>query len=96
MTTTRNDLIGLTDLASALIRDEVRVGFRRELLERAVYDSIVKMGANINDVSAATGLRCEEIREILARPRDFSLDELFGMAEGGSAMIPPVESSASS
>lgn len=79
MTPTYEDLIGLTDLASALIRDEVRAEAQRERLERAVYDSIVKMGANINDVSAATGLRCEEIREILAKRPVTTIEDLFGL-----------------
>lgn len=79
MTDTRENLIGLTDLSSALIRDEVRMVSSRERLERAVYEAIVKMGADINDVSAATGLRCEEIREILAKPPVLTLEDLLGL-----------------
>jgi len=80
MTIAREDLSGLKDLSSALIRDEVRSASSRERLEKAVYDAIVKMGADINDVSAATGLRCEEIREILAKPPVLSLEDLFGLS----------------
>lgn len=79
MTPTYEDLTALTDLASGLIRDEVRTEHSREQLERAVYDAIVKMGADINDVSAATGLRIEDIKGILDRPRLYSLAELFGL-----------------
>jgi hypothetical protein len=86
----------LADQASALIRAEVRAGHQRELLERAVRDSLVKMGANINDVSDATGLTVDEIKSIMRKPRSYTLSELFGLPEGGSAMMTRVESSASS
>lgn len=70
----------LEHLRDGLIRDEVRAGASRRQLERAAVESIRKMGASVDEVSAATGLTPTEIRRLLDRTPAFDLesDELSG------------------
>ena len=75
-----DDLIVLRDQASALIRAEVRAGEQRTQLERAVREAILKLGADINEVSAASGLPPADIRRICESAPDLELDELTGVA----------------
>jgi len=60
--------------ASALIRDEVRTGNQRARLERAVWESVNKLGCSIDEVSEASGLTPAEVRKIASRAVDLELD----------------------
>lgn len=65
---TLETLIVVRDQASALIRAEVRAGEQRKQLERAVWDSINKLGLSIDAVSDASGLTPAEIHAVALRP----------------------------
>ena len=77
--TALDTLIVVRDQASALIREEVRVGKQRERLENAVYDAIHKLGRSVDDVSEASGLTPSEIRKIADTPRELTVSVLAGL-----------------
>lgn len=70
----------LESLRDGLIRAEVRAGNERRQLERAAVDAVRKLGASVDEVSAATGLTPAEIRSLLDRTPscDLELADLAG------------------
>jgi hypothetical protein len=62
-----DNLIVVRDQSAALIRAEVRSMRQRELLERAVVESVRLLGVSVDDVSEASGLTPAEIRRLLDR-----------------------------
>lgn len=81
MTNATDMLNALENLATGLIRDEVRAANSRHALERAAVQAILRNGYTIDAVSAATGLPPRAIRRALEYipPMDEDLGELFGL-----------------
>lgn len=71
----------VSEQRDALIRDEVRAGQSRERLETAIVQAIRRYGASIDEMSAASGLRPDEIHALLAEmpPASVDLASLTGM-----------------
>lgn len=72
----QNDILMnvLSNEANALIRDEMRAAKQRKRLERAAVDAVRLHGAEIDAVSAATGLTPAEIRVALENEPLISCD----------------------
>lgn len=80
MTQTNENLVVVVAQANALITAEVRAGVQRKQLERAVREAVTKLGADINELSAASGLTVRDIERILATTPALELDEIVGVA----------------
>lgn len=75
---TTDNLTVLRATAQSAIDAELAALGSRAVLDRAVRESIVKLGASIDAVSEASGLAPDEIRRILARKP--ILDDLASFA----------------
>jgi hypothetical protein len=62
-----DSLIVVRDQSARLIRAEVQSANQRASLERAVVETVRKLGASVDDVSEASGLTPAEIHRLLAR-----------------------------
>lgn len=70
----------VADQRDALIRAEVLAGKQREALEQAVVQAVRQYAVSVDEASEASGLRVDEIRELLAiAPNSGDLADLSGL-----------------
>jgi hypothetical protein len=71
----------LTDQSNRLIRAEITAAAERERLLQAARQVVMEGVFTVSEVSAATGLTCDDIRAALAMPipLDDSLAKLAGL-----------------
>jgi hypothetical protein len=67
LTSTMSVLDVLTDQSELLITALVRADTQRAALESGIVQAVRDHKCSVNDVSAATGVTVQEIRQILAR-----------------------------
>jgi hypothetical protein len=68
----------LTSQTATLIRAEVRAAAERSALECGIVQAVRVHGYSVDEVSAASGLTPDQIRELLVQP--VPLDELGDLA----------------